>query len=162
MTTGALGPVTVTSGAKGSKITVPPATPGPVPLFPAINVRPSARLRLWAGVLVPRVRVIAASMLRLSPAQIVMLPSVVVMAATAFRKMSRPALRRTLPLTVVIVPLALMSRPQHTTKLPLVAVIALFRSTSRSAISFRVVVLGAAVQLTASLTMMSPLPGVVE
>ena len=72
----------------------------------------------------------------------------------------RPALSRTLPLVVVIAELTVMSRPQQTTKLPFVAVTAKFTFTSRSASNLSVVVLGVATQLTASLTVMSPLPGV--
>ncbi len=84
------------------------------------------------------------------------------MEPTGFRNTLRPALSRTLPLVVVMAAFRLMSRPQQTTKLPFVAVIAAFRFTSRAAFSVSVVVVGAAVQLTASLMLMSPLPGVVE
>jgi hypothetical protein len=154
--------VTVTGGVSGPKIKVPPLTPGPVPPLPAMNVRPGAKPRLWVGILVPLVSVIAALSLISLPEHTVMFPSVVVMAATAFRFTSRPALNKTLPLTVVIAALTLMSRPQHTTKFPFVAVTALLMFTSRPAVNVSVVVLGAAVQLTASLTLMSPWPGVVE
>ncbi len=98
----------------------------------------------------------------MTPAHIVMSPSVVVMALVANRFTSRPALKSTLPSVVVMAPATLMSRPQHTTKFPFVAVIAKFRFTSRPAFNVRVVVVGAAVQLTASSTLISPLPGVDE
>ncbi len=109
--------------------------------------------------LLPRVSATWAARLMLSPAQRAMLPSVVVMAATAPRVRLRPALSRTLPLVVVMAALTLMSREQQLTKLPLVAVTAALTLTSRSALRVRVVVLGVAVQLTASLTLMSPFPG---
>src|SRR3990167_241426 len=84
MVTGALGPVTVAAGVPGAKITVPPATPGPVPPLPALSTRPIGRPRLWAGILLPRVSVILAPMLTSSAAQMDMFPSVVVMAAPMF------------------------------------------------------------------------------
>ena len=56
-------------------------------------------------------------------------------------------------------PFTFTSRPQHTMKLPLVAVTALFTFTSRAANKLSVVGLELAVQLTASLTKISPLPG---
>ncbi len=110
----------------------------------------------------PRVRVMASATLMLLPAHRVMSPRVVVIAATMFRIRSRPALIRTLPLVVVIGAATLASRPQQITKLPLVAVTAAFTFTSRAASRVKVVVLGAAVQVTAWSTLMSPLPGVVE
>ena len=70
---------------------------------------------------------------------------------------SRPALSRTLPLVVVIFAFTLTSRPQQTTRFPLVAVIAAFTFTSRTASNVRVVGIPEAVQLTASLTKISPL-----
>ena len=88
----------------------------------------------------------------------VMLPSVVLIAPAGFRFRLRPALSSTLPLVVVTAALTLTSRPQHTTKFPLVAVTAWLTFTSRSAFSVKVVALGLAVQLTASLTLISPLP----
>src|SRR4029077_5451301 len=103
----------------------------------------------------------AASTVISTAAQIVMFPSVVVIAPTGRRKTLRPALNRTLPLVVVIAEPTLISRPQHTTKFPLVAVMAALMFTSRAAFNVNVVVLGVAVQLTASLTVISPLPGVV-
>ena len=63
-----------------------------------------------------------------------------------------------LPLVVVIAALTLTSRPQQTTRLPLVAVIAALMLTSRNALRVSVVDAPEAVQATASLTMMSPLP----
>ena len=87
------------------------------------------------------------------------LPSVVVSAAC--KLISRPALSKTLPLTVVIAAFTLISRPQQIATLPLVAEIAAFTLTSRTAFIVSVVGLELAVQLTASLTWISPLPGVV-
>ena len=162
MFTGAFGPVTVTSGAPGTKITVPPAIPGPVPAFPEMSVSPSGRSRLCAATLVPRVSVMAPAIVRSSPAHNVMLPSVAVSAPTLASEKLRPAFNSMLPLVVVIAALTAMSRPQQMTKLPLVAVTAKFTFTSRSANNFSVVVLDDAVQLIASLTMMSPLPVVEE
>ena len=69
--------VTVVGGASGAKITVPPPTPGPVPSDPAISVSPTGRPRLRAGIVVPRVRVTAASICTSWPAHSPILPSVV-------------------------------------------------------------------------------------
>src|SRR5450830_1203929 len=160
MVTGAFGPETVAGGVPGAKTTVPPATPGPVPSLPALSVKPSGKPRLCEGILLPLVSVIFAPTLISWPAPIAMLPSVVVMAATGSRLILCPALSKTLPLVVVIAAFTLASRPQHTTKFPLVAVMAAFTLTSRAAFNDSVVVLGVAVQLTASLTLISPLPGV--
>ena len=72
--------VTVTRGASGLNMMVPPETPGPVPFAPEMRVRPTGRPRLRAGMVLPRVRVTAASMRMSCPAHRAMLPSVVVMA----------------------------------------------------------------------------------
>ena len=149
--------VTVIGGASGLKMMVPPSGPGPVPSAPAIKVRPIGRPRLWAGMVVPRVRVMAASICTSWPAHSAMLPSVVVMAWKT--RTSRPAFSRTLPLTVVIGALTLISRPQQATRLPLVALIDALMFTSRVAFSVSVVGAPEAVQAMASLTWMSPLPG---
>src|SRR3990167_997563 len=146
MVTGALGPVTVAAGVPGAKITVPPATPGPVPPLPALSTRPIGRPRLWGGILLPRVSVILAPMLTSSAAQMDMFPSVVVMAAPMLTL--RPAARETLPLTVVMAAFTFTSRPQHATRFPLVALIGWFTFTSRDAFSVSVEGLELAVQLT--------------
>ena len=73
----------------------------------------------------------------------------------------RPAFSNMLPLVVVTAAFRFTSRPQHTSKLPFTAVTAAFTLTSRSAFKLKVVGLELAVQLTASFTKMSPLPGVV-
>ncbi|MCY1171575.1 hypothetical protein D9M73_116890 [compost metagenome] len=136
--------------------------PGPVPALPASSTNPGARPRLCAGTFVPRVSVIAPAMVMSSPAHSVMLPSVAVNTPVLVSEKLRPAFSNMLPLVVVIAARTVMSRPQQITKLPLVAVIAKFTFTSRSASNFSVVVLGDAVQLIASLTVMSPLPVVPE
>src|ERR1700686_2226565 len=105
----------------------------------------------------PLVRVRAPKRFMSSPEHNVMFPSVVVMAATAFKFRVRPALNKTLPLVVVMAAFTLISRPQHAEKFPLTAVIAAFTLMSRKAFKLRVVVLGVAVQLTASFMKMSPL-----
>jgi hypothetical protein len=105
----------------------------------------------------PLVSVNAALMLTSFAAQIMMLPSVVVMAAFWFTL--RPAANKTLPLVVVMGAFTLMSRPQHTEKFPSTAVTAACMLVSRSASKVRVVGAPLAVQLTASLTKISPLPG---
>ncbi len=110
----------------------------------------------------PRVSVMAPAMLIFIPAQSVMLPSVVTRAPARFKFRLFPAPSRTLPLVVVMAALTFTSRPQQVTKFPFVAVMALLMFTSRAALNVRVVVLGVAVQLTASLTVMSPLPDVDE
>ena len=109
----------------------------------------------------PLVSVIGALTSISSAAHMVIFPLVVVMAATLFKITSRPALNKTLPLVVVMAALTLMSRPQHTSRFPLTAVIALFTFRSRTEFSVRVVGVEDAVQLTASLTLMSPLVPVV-
>ena len=154
MTANAVGPVTVTGGATGAKLTVPL----PLPLLPALSMRPSGRPRLWAGILLPLVSVIFAPMFRSLPVHMVMLPSVVVKAASRF--MLRPAPNNMLPLTVVTAALTLISRPQHATTLPFVAVMGWLILMSRTAFSVNVVGLELAVQLTAWLTWMSPLPSI--
>ena len=159
MVTGAFGPVTVTGGLSGAKMTVPPR-PGPPALNPAVSTMPTGRPRLWGPLVLPRVSVMAPPMVRSLPAQMEIFPSVVVMAASELSVMSWPALSRTLPLVVVMAASTLMSRPQHTTRLPLVAVTDALMFTSRSAFNVNVVVLVDAVQATASLMMMSPSPGV--
>ncbi len=81
----------------------------------------------------------------------------------AARVISRPALINMLPLVVVMAALMFTSRPQQVTKLPLVAVIAPLMFTSRAAFSVRVVgMVERAVQVTASLIVMSPKVPVVE
>ena len=73
--------------------------------------------------------------------------------------MSRPALSRTLPLVVVMAALTLTSRPQHADE------IAVGRGDRRVDVDVAIGVQrqrgrrAAAVQATASLTKMSPLPG---
>ncbi|MEY2159954.1 MULTISPECIES: hypothetical protein [unclassified Rhodanobacter] len=64
----------------------------------------------------------------------------------------------TLPLVVVMALPTLMSRPQQTEKLPSVAVTEALMFTSRLAFRVRVVGAPLAVQLTASLMNISPLP----
>ena len=81
MLTGAFGPVTVATGARGEKITVPPVNPGPVPSESARSVKPSGKPRLLLGSRVPLVRVIFALILTSFAAHIMRLPSVTVMAA---------------------------------------------------------------------------------
>ena len=139
---------------------VPPPTPGPVPAAPAIRVKPTGEPMLWAGIVLPRVSVTAASIWISCPAHKTMLPSVVVIAWRTFT--SWPALSRMLPFVVVSAALTFTSRPQQATILPLVAVIAALILRSRNAFSVNVVALPDAVQATASLTMMSPLPGVLS
>ena len=135
---------------------VPPATPGPDPSAPPISVRPTGRPRLSAGIVVPRVRVIAASMWTSWPAHRRILPSVVVMAWNT--RMFWPALSDILPLTVVSGALTITSRPQQATILPFVALIAALMTTSRNAFIVKVVALPDALQAIASLMMISPLP----
>src|SRR5471030_1934510 len=121
---------------------------------------PCVSPRLCAGMALPLPKAIGEATLTFNPAQVVMLPSVVTRVASGFKITLRPAVSNTLPLVVVMGALILASRPQHTTTLPLTAVMAAFTFTSRRAFILKVVVLGVAVQLTASLTLMSPLPGV--
>ena len=150
--------MTVTRGASGAKMMVPPPTPGPVPAVPAVRVSPTGEPRLWAGFVLPRVNVTAAMMRISRPAQMTILPSVAVIALRTFT--SRPALSNMLPLVVVIAAPTLMSRPQQATILPFVAVIAALILRSRKAFIVKVVAALDAVQAIASLMMMSPLPGV--
>ena len=157
MVAGAFGPVTVAKGANGEKMTVPPATPGPVPSVSALNVMPSGRPRLLVGSEVPRVNVSALLILTSLAAHIIRLPSVTVMAAFWFRL--RPAPSKTLPRVAVMGAFTLISRPQHAEKLPSTAVTAALILISLSALRVRVVGAPAAVQLTAWLTKISPFPG---
>ena len=136
--------VTAALGANGANTTVP------VPPYPAFIVRPNGKFRLWRGMLLPRVSVSAALTITSFAEQMDTLPSVVVSAAARFTL--RPEFKRTLPLVVVMAAFTLASRPQHTTKLPLVAEMGALIFASLVAFRVRVVVLGAAVQLTASLT----------
>src|SRR4051812_20757831 len=154
MVTGALGPLTAALGASGAKATVPL----PLPAVPALSTIPGCSPRLCEGMLLPLVSVNAEAIDTSLAAQIMMLPNVVDIAELAFSTALRPALRSTLPLVVVIAAFTLTSRPQQTTRLPLTAVIAWLTLTSRLALRVSVVVLGVAVQLTAWLTLMSPLP----
>ncbi|RYG19614.1 MAG: hypothetical protein EON96_02600, partial [Caulobacteraceae bacterium] len=124
-------------GASGLKMIVPPSGPGPVPSAPVMMVNPMGSPRLWAGIVVPRVRVTAASICTSWPAHRAILPSVVVMAWKT--RTSRPAFSSTLPLTVVMGALTFTSRPQQATRLPLVALIEALMFTSRLAFSVRVV-----------------------
>ena len=152
--------MTVVGGASGAKINVPSPTPGPRPEDPAISVRPTGKPRLCAEIVVPRVKVILA-LIRISrPAHSAILPSVVVIAKNTFT--SWPALSRMLPLVVVTGAFTFTSRPQQATRLPLVAVMAALMFTSRNAFSVSVVDVPDAVQDTASLTKMSPLPPVLS
>ncbi len=125
--TGAL--VTVIGGLSGAKMIVPAPAPGAVPAQPEISVSPTARPRLSAGIVVPRVSVIAPLMVISSPAQSAMLPSVVAIAALTFTFC--PALSRMLPFVVVSAASTFASRPQQATMLPLVAVIGALILTSR-------------------------------
>ena len=106
----------------------------------------------------PRVNVIFEAMFMSCAAQILMFPSVVVSGASRFTL--RPALNKVLPLTVVTGAFTLTSRPQQATKFPFVAVTAAFMLMSRTAFNLKVVGLELAVQVTASLMRMSPLPAV--
>jgi hypothetical protein len=72
--------VTVIGGLSGAKMIVPPSAPGPVPPEPEISVSPTGRPRLSAGIVVPRVSVIAALIKTSSPAHSATLPSVVAIA----------------------------------------------------------------------------------
>ena len=150
--------VTVVGGTSGAKMMVPPPVPGPVPSAPAISVKPTVSPRLSVGMVVPLVRVTAASMWTSCPAQSAMLPSVVTRAWNT--RTSRPALNSMLPLLVVRAALTITSRPQHATMLPLVAVIGALMLTSQNAFIVSVVGTPAADQATASLMKMSPLPTV--
>ena len=104
----------------------------------------------------PRVRVIFALTLTSLAAHIIRLPSVTVIAA--FWLMLRPALNKTLPLVVVMAAFTFTSRPQHATKLPPTAVTAALMFVSLAANRLSVVGVELDVQLTASLTKISPLP----
>jgi hypothetical protein len=139
-------------------ISVPPATPGPVPPVPEKMLRPSARPRLSSGMLVPRVSVIAPSTVIFRPAHRAIFPSVVVIAPSAFRFRLWPAFSRILPLVVVRAASTLMSRPQQTLKFPPTAVTAPLMLVSRNEVRLSVVGAPLATQLTGSLTMMSPFP----
>ena len=143
----------------------PPASPGPVAALPARSVSPCgtkftpAVPRLVAPGVLPLVIVMAAFMFMSPPAQNKAFPSVVVMGPFAFK--FRPALNKRLPRVIVTAAVAatLISRPQHTTKFPSTAVTAALMLTSRAAVKVRVVGTPLLVQLTASLTKISPLPG---
>ena len=148
MVTGAT--VTVTGGASGAKIIVPPPAPGLVPAVPASRVRPTGEPRLCAGILLPLVSVMAASIWMSWPAHNRILPSVVVIACRTFT--FSPARSNMLPLVVVNAAFTLMSRPQHATILPFVAVIAALMLRSRNALNVNVVASPDAVQAIASFT----------
>ena len=122
-------------------LTVPPATPGPVPSLSARNIT------------LPLVTVMAAETFTSFPAIAVRSP--VVIAVAAFRLTLPAALNLRLPVVVVVAASRLISRPEFATRLPLVPVMACLIFMSRSACNVRVVL---AVQTTASLTLISPFP----
>ena len=125
--------------------TVPPmAAPGPLPSL-------SARKTM-----LPVVTVETALTLTFCPATALRLPVVIVVAAARFTLL--PALSVRSPVVVLVAAVRLISRTALATRLPLVPVIAAAMFTSRTALSVSVV---GAVQVTASLTLMSPFTPVV-
>jgi hypothetical protein len=138
--------VTVTVGAVAAKFKLPV----PVPSLPALST-------ILPSVVVKPV-VPAPFMFRFDPAFAVRFPLVVVMAL--FRVIAPAAFNVMFPPVVVMAAFAFRFPPAFATMLPPVDVMAAFTFTSRKAFNVRVVGLGVGVQVTASFTKMSPLPGV--